>query len=400
MGRKRSKSDGLPYRLYERRGVHVYSIGYKTVEGTWAFRLKCRVNDRVRVAECRREAIQRAAALHAGGPDAGPWTFAVLCDKWVERQRALPANAEEKRARSTLEENIREIATLKKAFAPMPISDITKADAYAYLDACLVAVDAQGRPRPRPEKGNKEIALARTLFEFAIRSQQIALNPFARVKKLRVRKPPARYVTHDELARAVRVACEMGGAYYIMGLCLQTAYLCYRRSFEARHLTRDMLNDEGILWTPLRKGRSKLPVKQVQIEWTPEVRATIHEALNCPRRKGAATLFIFGNLAGRPYTKGGWKANLSRLMHQCMQDAAERGEVFEPFSLQECRPKAVSDELDENGGDVKPVMNATQHTDERMIRSNYDRRKIVRATAVGASRITKLEYPRTKGVSP
>jgi hypothetical protein len=70
-------------------------------------------------------------------------------------------------------------------------------------------------------------------------------------------------------------------------------------------------------------------------------------------------------------------------MQRCTEDAAKEGEP-----------------LDTNGGDVKAVMNATQHIDERMIRSTYDRRKIVRAAAVGASRIPKLEYPKTKGVSP
>ena len=41
MIRRREKPDGLPYRVYERRGVRVYSIGYKGDGGAWAFRLQC-----------------------------------------------------------------------------------------------------------------------------------------------------------------------------------------------------------------------------------------------------------------------------------------------------------------------------------------------------------------------
>lgn len=89
------------------------------------------------------------------------------------------------------------------------------------------------------------------------------------------------------------------------------------------------------------------------IKWSPDLTATIEEALKCPRNQGVGTFFVFGNLAGRPYTKGGWTANLTGLMERCKQDAAQKGESVEPFSLQECRPKAVSDELANNGGDSK-----------------------------------------------
>lgn len=395
MSRHRLQHDGLPYRLYERRGERVYSIGYKAVDGTWTFRLKCPVGDRVRTAECRREAIQRAAVLNGNGATHTAWTFELLCQKWVERQRAFPTNVKEKRAASTLTENLREIATLNKAFGPMRISDITRAHAYAYLDACLVAVDDDGKPRPRPEKGNKEIALARVIFEYAIREQQIAVNPFAGIKKVGLAKPEQRCVTDSELARAIDVGRTMGGAYHIMALCMKTAYLCYRRSFEARNLTRDMIGPDGILWTG-SKRRTSQPRKSVTIEWSPELKATIEEALRCPRHKGVGTFFVFGNLAGRAYTKGGWKANLTRLMERCKQDAAEKGESFEPFSLQECRPKAVSDELANNGGDVKAVLNATLHTSERMIRRHYDRRSATRAAPVGGSKYSKIGISKNK----
>lgn len=47
--------------------------------------------------------------------------------------------------------------------------------------------------------------------------------------------------------------------------------------------------------------------------------------------------------------------------------------AFQPFSLQDCRPKGVSDKLAQ--GDLD-VMDATLHTSERMVRQVYDRRKV------------------------
>jgi len=110
-----------------------------------------------------------------GAPVEG--TFAALADAWLARQRALPATAQDKRADSTLEENVRELAMLKRAFGAMHVGQMEKSDAYAYLDACSLARDKKGNPRPRAAKGNKEIALARRVLEFGVRVRLIAVNP-------------------------------------------------------------------------------------------------------------------------------------------------------------------------------------------------------------------------------
>ena len=50
----------------------------------------------------------------------------------------------------------------------------------------------------------------------------------------------------------------------------------------------------------------------------------------------------------------------------------ERRIQFEPFNLQDCRPKGVSDKLEHGDSDV---MDPTMHTSERMIKQVYDRRR-------------------------
>ena len=51
MNRRRDKADGLPFRVYERLGVRIYSIGYKAADGTWSFRLGCPSRDRAKIAD-------------------------------------------------------------------------------------------------------------------------------------------------------------------------------------------------------------------------------------------------------------------------------------------------------------------------------------------------------------
>lgn len=376
MIRRRERPDGLPYRVYERFGVRVYSIGRKGPSGAWDFRLQCAVDDKAKVAELRREAVKRALDLAEGAPADG--TFAALATAWLAWQKALPAGTDGKRAESTLAENENELAALKRSFGPMLVATLEKGDAYAYLDACLMAVDKDGKPRPRPEKGNKEIALARVLLEWGVRRRWLAANPFDGVEKLHTRKTD-HLVTDQELALAVEVGRRMGGPQHIAALAMRTAWLCVRRSVEVRALTRDQIGEQGITWKAAKRQRGEAE-KLGLIEWSPELRATVDEALAIKRNKLAGAWYVFGNLGGQRYTKGGWKITLARLMAECQAEAAKRRMPFRPFSLQDCRPKGVSDKLARGDADT---LDATMHSSERMVRQVYDRRRVRVAKPAG-----------------
>lgn len=368
MIRRRETPDGLPFRVYEYIGVRTYSIGYKDEDGRWRFRLKCPVTDLEQRAKLRREALRRTADIEQGHPADG--TFAALADAWLRWQEQLPEGAVGKRAASTLAENKREATKLRSIMGHVPVAELTKADAYEYLDACLLAKDKAGNPRPRPEKGNKEIALARVMLEWGVRRRWIEANPFDGVEKLPTART-ARLVSDQELALAVEVGRRMGGPQHIAALACKTAWLCVRRSVEVRALTRDQIGADGITWRAAKRQRGQL--EQVGlIEWSPELRATVDEALAIKRNKLAGSWYVFGNLRGQKYTKGGWKATLARLMAECVAEAERRRIAFQPFSLQDCRPKGVSDKLARGDDDT---LDATLHTSERMIRQVYDRRR-------------------------
>lgn len=331
--------------------------------------MECPATDRAKIAELRREAMRKSSEIGMSAPAEG--TFAALADAWLQRQKALPTGTEGKRADSTLAENERELKMLKKAFGLMQVGELEKADAYAYLDACLMAKDKSGNPRPRPEKGNKEIALARVVLEYGVRVRAITSNPFIGFERLATRKAD-RLVTDSELALAVEVGRRMGAPQHIVALALRTAWLCVRRSVEVRALTRDAMTEPGIVWKAAKRQRGEAE-KSALIEWSPELRTTIDEALAIKRNKLAGSWYVFGNLSGQRYTKGGWKATLSKLMIECVAEAARRKVAFLPFSLQDCRPKGVSDKLAQGDTDT---LDATMHSSDRMVRQVYDRRRV------------------------
>lgn len=366
MTRRRDIADGLPYRLYERHGIRVYSVGYMLPSGKWAFRYACPVTDAAEVAKLRAKAIAESARISVVDYDRTPGGFTGLVKAWFQWQEDLPMNDTRKRASSTIAGNKPEAEMLKKAFGHLEPHEITRSMGYAYLDACLTATDKNGKPRPRPIKGNKEIALARLILEYGIRKNLLTTNPFDDLTRNKT-VTAKRLVTPQELALAVELGRKIGGPQYVVAMALQTAYLCVRRSVEVRAITRDAITDQGIRW---KDGKD--PTKPaILIEWTPELQATIDETKAIKRNKIAGTMYLFGNMRGQKYTKGGWKSSLDELMFACVGEAEKRGIPFQRFSLQDCRPMAVTDKLERGDQDTKT---ATGHTSDKMIATVYDRR--------------------------
>jgi hypothetical protein len=102
---------------------------------------------------------------------------------------------------------------------------------------------------------------------------------------------------------------------------------------EVRAFTRDQIKPEGIVWKAAKRQHGRAE-RFALIEWSDELRATVDEAIPIKRCKLAGTWYVFGNLKGQRYTKGGWKATLSKLMTECAAEAKRRGTAFQRFSLQ------------------------------------------------------------------
>src|SRR5690606_7553133 len=111
------------------------------------------------------------------------------------------------------------------------------------------------------------------------------------------------------------------------------------------------IREEGIFWTAAKRNSGQA-TRMGLIEWSDELRKTIDEALAIKRNDLSGDWYIFGNLKGQKYTKGGWKKTLSVLMNRCVVVAKERGISFKPFSLQDCRPKGVTDKMAAGASDT------------------------------------------------
>ncbi|MBC7860328.1 MAG: hypothetical protein H7Z39_16465 [Burkholderiaceae bacterium] len=362
IGRRKSP-DGLPFRLYVRFGKFKVSYGYKLADNTWAFRLVATANNPEAVATIRKEAISRAEILNGKLPTNGKTD--ALIQKYFAWQEAMPVTSEDRKAAITLKENKVEAKNLTKVFGAMDPEDILPKDIYGYL--------SDRRDRGAPAKANKEIALLSAVLEYGRRIGVLNVNPCRGIKYNKT-KPRQKYVEEPDLDFALAEARVRGGSYLVLALCLHTAYLTVSRPDEMRALTRLNIKPDGIEVAvgkrkPGQAQRTKL------IQWSPTLRAAVTEALALQR---TTSMYVFGNTSGQVYTRSGWNTIWTRLMKYCEAKAITEGVGFTRFTLADMRPTAVTDRMEE--GDAQ-IIDATGHSDGRMVAKVYDRRKTKTARA-------------------
>jgi integrase len=362
IGRRKSP-DGLPFRLYERKGKFKISYGYKLPNGKWAFRLSALVKNATAIADIRRDAILRAEVLN--GNAVQPGTTADLIDRYFVWQESMPEDSEMRKATITLKENKVESAWLVRVFGAMPPEAIKPRHIYAFL--------ANRAAKGAPAKANKEIALLSAILEYGRRDGKPEVNPCHAIKYNKTR-PRQKYVEATDLELAIKIARERGGSYLVMALCLYTAYLTVSRPTEMRALTRKSIKPNGIE-VAIGKRKKGQAQRNKLIEWSPALRAAIEEAVQLQR---TSSVYIFGNVHGQVYTRSGWNTIWTRLMKYCEKHAEDEGIDFTRFTLADMRPSAVTDRKED--GEVNTT-DATGHSDSRMVEKIYDRRKTKTAKA-------------------
>lgn len=356
---RRTKPDGLPYRLYERAGKLRVSYYYKLPDNTIAFTYSAPVKRPDDVAKARSRAIADANKLNGNtAPVKG--TVAALFADYFAYHYSLPVGSEQRKASNTLATNEDEKRPLLLVFGAMIPQDIQPIDIAEYLDARA----AQGAPA----KANKEVALLSAVYEFGRkrRAWEITANPCSGVKYNKT-KPNTRYVTHAELDLVMRAAEERGGTYRMVALSLYCSFLTVSRPEETLKLPRRDITTAGLEF-PIGKRRAGDAARRKLIEWSPELRKTIDAAL---KLHITPSMYVFCNSAGQVYTRSGYNTILRRLMVHAARIAAEEGAKFERFTLRDMRPMAVTDRVAD--GDTT-VQNSTGHKSMKMIQQVYDRR--------------------------
>lgn len=361
MPRKRQHPDGEPKRFYTRAGKRITSFIYKPGDNRTITLASAptgnidAVRDARRIAEAEYDRLTGRVKIK---------NTAWLIDEYFIWQRGLPDK--QRKAPSTLAENEREARNLKKFFGEMLPPEIEPQHCYAYLDERTKANNA-------PVKAGKEITLLSAVFNYGCRIGVLSINVARDIQRDRG-TPSDVCVQWEQVELLVEAGRDLGSAYLIQALAAQFAWLTTKRSREVRQFTRDRITAEGCLFQASKRRAGDAPRFGLTV-WSPLLRATVDEALAVKRwgRNSIPARYVFGNLAGEPYTKGGWKANWVRLHDKAAAKAAEQGKAWERFSLQDCRPGGVTEK--QQRGDQDTV-DATLHTSARMVTQVYDRRRV------------------------
>lgn len=363
---RRIRPDGLPGRLYARAGARITKFFIKNPDNTTTVLAKALTADPAGVARAKAKAIEEYGKVTAVAAD----DTARLIDDYFEWQAGLPPG-QGKKAPSTIAENKREAENLKLFFGRMTPSAVQPHHCYAYIDARTKAAAKKGINAA--VKAGKEISLLSAVFEYGRRRGKVRDNVAKGIEKPRNR-PSAVLVTWEQVEHFCEVGRAAGGSYRIMGLAAMFAWLTVKRSNEVRSFTRAQVVERGCMFTA-SKAKGGEVAKEGLILWSPLLKACVDEALAIQRwgKHSIPARFVFGNMSGSVYTKGGWKMGWSRLHAKA---AATAPMPWVKFSLQNCRPGGVTEK--EERGDTDTV-DATLHADGRMVATTYDRRRVRKA---------------------
>lgn len=356
---RRKRPDGLPERLYMREGKRVTSFFIKHADNRRQELGSARSGDMNAVREARRRAEQQYDEIMGVKPLDENTTW--LIDKYFVWQASLPDS--QRKAVSTITENKREAVNLKKFFGDMDPRTIEPEHCYAYIDERTTANQAA-------VKAGKEISLLSAVLEYGRRIGRVRDNVAKGIEKPR-NGPSEVHVEWEQVEFLCEVGKAAGGSFAIMGLCAQFTWLTLRRPTETRNFTRDQIVTEGCHFTASKRKHGTAN-KTGTIQWSPLLRATVDEASAIKRwgKNSIPARYVFGNLAGEPYTKGGWKSGWSRLHDLAEAEAKKQEKPWYRFSLQDCRPGGVTEK--EARGDTDTV-DATLHADGRMVKTVYNR---------------------------
>lgn len=359
MIRRRSKNNGLPWRVYERFGKRIWRIWYQPPTGPRVTLFECMASDVTR-AEARRRAKLRFDQKYGSAPEAPAssetLTVARMFELYFDWQDELPATDDEKKAPTTLDENRREAKTINKQLGDRIADELDAPDWFGYQD--------KRRKAGAGAKANKELALASAAYEWARLRGLVGANP-ARIRRVKTR-PGQRRVMLTEVDIVLAVARKMGPGATIQALAARAALLCLRRPIEILRMRLPQIAADGIRFEAAKRKAGQATLATT-IRWSPQLRATIREARAIVRPRIDLCPLVFGTLQGTVYTKSGWGASWRRLMSRVREERPD----FVPFTLRDCRAGGVTAKRSRGDRDTQ---DATLHKDSRMIEQIYDRR--------------------------
>lgn len=372
--KKRHKNDGLPHRLYERKGKFKYSISYKALVGK-GFTYSCEVGDGLEIERIKRKAIDRVYKEIGDAPKIN--TLAKCFDDYFDWQQHLPGDHVDRKKDSTLQGNKEEQKNILAVFGEMDPSEIKPAHVRKYLK---LRSDAGA-----PAKANKEKSLLSAVYKFLIREMVVETNPCFGVEKNRT-KAKDKLVTSDQRRLLELVGIEMGGVYERMTLAFRLAFLTSCRADETRTLLWEEFGQKQLI-IKIGKSRNTSVEKYKSYEVIGEIIDIRNRLIELNKNE---SVYVFCNKAGNQYTRSGWGANLKKIKEACRVKAKELGVPWQDFALTDMRVSSVTHRV-ESGEHYGDIIKTTGHASTAMLKKHYDRTKVQKVKAVSEEKMNLKE---------
>lgn len=298
MSPKRSKDNKWPARVTQKHGAFYYlkpviKNGKNTTQ--W-----------IRLGKTEPEMLQALAELKSEGSG----KMAAIIERY--RNEILI-----KKARNTRDAQAKQLDRLKRAFGHMQPNHIRPSHLAQYHD--LIGADA-------PYQANRELSLIAHVLKYAVRWGYIDDNPAREIQR-HPEHARKRYVTHDELQAVANAAPPW------IKILMTLAYLTGQRRADLLSMTKDQVREDGIYIRQSKTG------KQLLIEWTPELKAAIDEAITTLPDPGVSSMYVICDKRGQRRRDAAFTTAWTRLMDKCIA----QGVIAEKFQFRDIRAKAGSD---------------------------------------------------------
>lgn len=382
-----NESTGID-RLYKRTGVRKISFWYKFPDGRSETFTTAPRGDRAAIHEAERLAKRRAVDVQEGQIIAGSVADAIDRFKTdIDPEHFRDQGRDGKYVRDSYYEK------LTKFFGRMAPARLETVHGYQYLDARAKA--------GAPIGANKELALMQTMCNYWIRWGLIKTNPFVGMM-LNKGDPDVRTVGRGQIVRFYLWAVRQHQAYRTMGVAAMFTYLTGFRAAEVRPFHMSGLTDAGVRVVSAKRKKGEAQTVKLR-EWSPRLRVVVERAKH---DRKIASVYLFPNRRGRPYSKSGWTSVWQDAMYayigafdaaiasefeaKCRREAAQRRGVKADdveltlvdhpayFALSDVRPAAITAKLENRDVDAYDF---AAHANPATTHKHYDRRKVKRAAA-------------------
>ncbi|GAA5231800.1 hypothetical protein FOZ76_14660 [Verticiella sediminum] len=360
-------------RLFKRVGKRKVSFIYKHLRTSETL-ASANLGDRSAIAEARRVATIKAAAILEGTPVAG--SVADMLDLFMSDVAPNHYRDQSKNGKADRAAQSRRLTEFFGAMAP---GALKPQHGYLYVDA-RAKVGARLR-------AIKEMALMATVCHWLVRKGAIDSNPFVNMR-YSVETPegagrPTRPATRRQVVRFYLWAVRQDAQNVrTLGCAAMFTYLTGFRPSEVRPFLRAGITDEGVCVVAAKRRKGHAEMTKIR-EWSMKLRCVVARALDREDVQRSPALFA-PSKRSLVYTRSGWGSSWHDAMHAWISSfdesvtAAQLVEHPAYFNLQDIRPTAITKKLADRAPDAYDF---AAHANPQTTHRHYDRRVVKKASA-------------------